>query len=82
MSDKRIGRKIKSLEDLYSQSLSGGCVIRKSGMLSSKPCPAAFVMSMQAHTVRMLINGGMWSYVPKSDRVMGAAERALGQDEN
>lgn len=61
-----VGAKVYSLHELDMLSRMGVCVV---GGTFRRPCPAAWVMSMQARTVCRLLNSGLyvWKMPPKEE---------------
>ena len=68
------GKKVETLDDLWDLALSKRSIIRKSGQLSGRATPAAFVMSMHAFCVLRLLRGGMWVYEKQTKPENGAEQ--------
>lgn len=62
-----LGRRVYTLTELDLISHAGGCVVVA---MFRKPCPAAWVLSMQARIVHRMFNRGLylWQMPRKGDR--------------
>lgn len=62
----RIGRRIRSLDDLARVANERGCVIcPEVRCFSRRPLPAAFAMNFYGHILHRLISDGMFRYEPR-----------------